>query len=101
MNLEHFSKVGDLLDFIEKYKIPRDSNILVQRIEDCYYEGCDISGFTGQLEDSSWGKLPEGSKTTPWETIKKETDFGDSEYTPVWCPVKYKNDNNLYLDLHY
>lgn len=30
--------VGELLDFIEKYNIPKEGKILIQRIEDVYFE---------------------------------------------------------------
>lgn len=121
--------VGELLDFIEKYNIPRDGKVLIQRIEDQYFEGCDISGMTGQLPDGTYGKLPPGSKATPWDTIKmpgyqyhlcvknnKRVDSGElpekfrtstedleklkDEYIVAWSPVRHDNDN-LYIDAHY
>lgn len=95
--------VGDLLDYIEKYNIPRDGKVLVQRVEDQYFEGCDISGMTGTLPDGSVGKLPEGSRATPWSTIKvPETQPEElkDEYIVAWHPVKH-DDDNLYIDCHY
>lgn len=77
---EHYSTVQELLDFIEKNNIDKNSKILVQRIEDMYYEQYN------------------------WTTIKKDSvDFADEqdEFTPVWCPVKYKDDDKLYLHLHH
>lgn len=75
---EHYFTVDQLLDFIEKNNIPRDSKILTQRVEDFYYENND------------------------WGVVYKEGEFDELEqYSPVWCPVKYNDDDNLYLDLHY
>ncbi|MEO6303962.1 MAG: hypothetical protein ABIP51_12400 [Bacteroidia bacterium] len=70
---KHYSTVGDLKKFIELNKLPDDAKILVQRIEDFYFENNN------------------------WETINKE----ESKYIVAWCPVKYKDDENLYLDCHY
>lgn len=47
----HPFTVGDLLDYIKKNNVSRESIILVQRIEDYYYE--------------------DGN----WKTIKKEGEF--------------------------
>jgi hypothetical protein len=74
MDLENrykeYCTVQQLLDFIEKHKLPKDAKILVQRVEDVYYEGVDISGFSGA--DTPNGIFPPGSKTNGWETYKKE-----------------------------
>lgn len=71
--------VGWLKKFIEENNIPDESLILVERVHDVYFE------------ERGW------SKTSTF----KENDLEDTEYHPIWCPVKYKNDDNLYLDLHY
>ena len=75
-----YLSVGELLDFIEKYNIDRKSKVLVQRVEDIYYNKHN------------------------WTTLKKAGDFGEEypeEYTPVFTPVKYPDDSNLFLNLHY
>ncbi len=87
--------VGRLKEELEKY--PDDALVVSQRVEDKYYEGCDISGMMGPN-----GILPPGSKSNGWETIKKEQDGFEVEYSPVWGVVHYKDDKeHLYLDLHY
>jgi hypothetical protein len=99
----HYLRVGDLKKELEKY--PDDALVVSQRVEDRYYEGVDISGMTGTLEDGTTGILPSGSKSTGWDTIKKPDPFYEGwqqEYTPVWGICHYKDDKNcLYLDLHY
>ena len=32
---------------------------------------------------------------------EEELEDSKDQYHPIWCPVVYKNDTNLYLDLHY
>lgn len=70
-DFKHVYTVGELLDYIEKHKIPREGKILMQRVEDSYYEGSDISGITGKLPDGSYGALPPGSKAKPWSVVKR------------------------------
>lgn len=92
---QNYLTVGKLKQELEKY--PDDALVVSQRVEDGYYEGWDISGMRGPD-----GILPSGSKSSPWETIKKDGEYGISEYSPVWCVVHYKDDQeHLYLDLHY
>lgn len=67
--------VGKLLDYIEKHKIPRDGLVLIQRIEDQYFEGIDISGMIGDLGDGKYGPLPEGSRATGWGVVKRPDNF--------------------------
>lgn len=75
---KHHMTVGDLLDFIENNNIPREGKILVQRVEDAYFE---VLG---------------------WETLKRKDGEVSGEYIPAFTTVKYKQDiTNLYLDCHY
>lgn len=79
--------VGWLKKFIEENNIPDDSEILVERVHDVYYT------------KYGW------SKTSVFKDNDMSLDTGDesfkTEYHPIWCPVKYRGDNRLYLDLHY
>jgi len=133
---KHMLTVGQLLDFIERFNIPRDAKVFYQRIEDDYFIGQDISGFGGPD-----GPLLEGTKSNGWSVIKKmgetyhrslkwneDLDSGEydnkeeypnaspelwekysdqdlldlrDEYIAANSPVKYKDDNNLYIDAHY
>lgn len=130
--------VGALKSFIEKNNIPDDALVLIERVEDKYFNGIDISGM-----NSGNGVLPEGSKTKGWGVYTKESywyfvanehnkkiesgvyldkeqypdieegsaflkpyseeELNDSktQYHPAWCCVKYTDDNELFIDMHY
>ena len=59
--------VGDLLTFLKERDVPLDAKIMVQRVEDKYYNGFDISGMMGPD-----GVFPEGSKSEPWGVYLKK-----------------------------
>lgn len=65
--------VGDLKRFIQKYNIPDHAPVLVERVEDKYYEGIDVSGISGYNESED-GRFPEGSKSEGWGVYLKEGD---------------------------
>lgn len=73
--------VGQLKKFLKD--LPDDGKIYYQRIEDVYFEKHNWgqnSKFMGSIENLGLSK---------------------EEYIKVWSPVKYPNDNNLYLTAHY
>jgi len=72
--------VQDLLDYIYKYDIDRNSPIFVERIEDKYFTEHN------------------------WKTIKKPNiDYPEtnSEFFDIFSYIKYREDNKLYLTAHY
>lgn len=88
--------VGELLKFIKEHDIPDNAPVLVQRVEDMYYEGVDISGMRG-----SEGILPLGTKSAGWRVYPKMQEW-EAQYTPAWCCAYYKEDKEiLFIDLHY
>ena len=92
--------VGGIKNFIEKHQLPDDAPVVAQRVEDCYFEGVDISGMRGA--DIGGGIYPEGSRAEGWKIYSKKSDIGETEYIPVWCCVKYRDEDNvLFLNLHY
>ena len=99
----HYLTVGQLKKELENY--PDDALVVSQRVEDMYYEGVDVSGITGILEDGSVGTLPPGSKAKGWDVITKPDPIykgSDQEYSPVWSVSHYGDDFHcLFLDLHY
>lgn len=76
---EHYLTVGDLKKFLEQHDLPNDAKVLVERVEDAYYE------------DNNW------------RVYEKDTDQeGKAQYTPAWCVVRCKDDKDLlFIDLHY
>lgn len=116
-----FNTVGQLLDFInsklESGEISRESLVLSQRIEDKYFhegdwgvikkEGDHFYWFkehNKRIQDGYFSDEKQFPNVTP-EQIKKISDedleASKEQYHPIWCPVVYKDDTNLYLDLHY
>lgn len=91
--------VGELLKFIKEYDIPDSAPVLVQRVEDRYYEGVDVSGMRGPN-----GILPPGSKANGWKVYRKAQGYPSdiADYHPAWSCVYYKEDKEiLFIDLHY
>ena len=79
MSLEYLKKydgltVGRLRKFLNDNNLPDDAKVLVQRVEDSYYEGSDISGMGGCRETED-GIYPPGSKAAGWKVILKKGEF--------------------------
>lgn len=71
--------VGDLLTFLKERDVPLDAKIMVQRVEDKYFDGFDISGM-----DSPNGILPEGSISEPWGVyLKKGYTYYEAEQNNI------------------
>jgi hypothetical protein len=115
----HYCTVGDLRKFLNEIQLPDEGKVLVQRIEDSYYNtgGWGVVLKKGEfyhhaketnrkIESGEFYNKKEYPKLTD-EKIKsmfssdEDLKFLMEQYHPAWCPVKYKDDNNLYLDLHY
>ena len=94
--------VGRLKEFISKHDISDDALVVVEIVEDKYFNGgCDISGREGVV-DGKLTTLPSGSRSSEWSVYMKDNgDGGKTPYHPVWSPVGYKEKDVLYLDLHY
>lgn len=97
----HCLTVGELKKFLAEHDMSDDAPVLIQRVEDKYYEGLDISGMRGPN-----GIIPTGSKASGWKVYPKVQGFVNdtyqTQYTPAWCCVYYKEDKEiLFIDLHY
>ena len=104
-----------LLEIIERYKIPLDTKIYYQRIEDQYFTGIDISGMGG-CDYTPDGIYPSGSKGNGWTVLRikgetyyyavernkkieegklvKQGKLDKSEVAQVFWDEKYKNEQN-------
>lgn len=93
----HNLTAGDIVNFIAKHGIPHTAPVVIQRIEDKYFEGIDISGLS-----SAKGILPPGSKSTPWRPYLKMQNGLPTQYIPAFSCVYYKDDEDiLFIDIHY
>lgn|SRR5574343_77240 len=85
--------VGKLKMFLEEYKLSDDAPILIQRVEDFYYE------------NNNWGVYLKEDYQTNY-AISKNPDVDPREfmnqYTPAFSTVNYLGDEDiLFIDLHY
>ena len=112
-----YASVGDLLEFIHTNNIPNDAKILLQRVEDVYFEknGWETINKEGENyiyckhhnEDIKSDKYLDKNKYPNFkqEDFKiftdKDLEYSKNKYYVCWCPVKYPDDDNLYLDAHY
>jgi hypothetical protein len=86
----YYLTVGDLKKFLDKHNLPDNSPVLIQRVEDVYYE------------EHRWGVyLKEGEHTfkdNEGNLVKESLE----QYHPAWSCVKYKDEDDiLFIDLHY
>jgi hypothetical protein len=47
------------------------------------------------------GEHPKYEMQDPSKFIVELDDTMKEQYHPGWCCLKYKDDDNLYIDLHY
>lgn len=72
--------VGRLREAIEG--LPDDALVLYERIEDSYF---------GDDRDA-----------TGWNLVEKPDEYGDSSYYILaFTPVRYRDDDNLYITAHF
>jgi len=71
--MANYFTVRDLIEFITNNNIPMDARIYMQRVEDVYFNGVDIGGCGGYVDDNGVRScFPPGSKADGWKTVKKE-----------------------------
>jgi predicted glycoside hydrolase/deacetylase ChbG (UPF0249 family) len=86
----YYLTVGDLKKFLDKHNIPDNSPVLIQRVENVYYE------------KHHWGVyLKEGEHTfkdNEGNLVRESLE----QYHPAWGCVKYEGEDDiLFIDLHY
>ncbi len=114
-----YMTVGTLKKFIGDHQISDESIVVVQRIEDLYYEDHGWKVYLKEAEGSNWMKsYNDALDRGEFDDKEKYPDFKDemrvkfteqqiteasSQYHPAWCPVLYEDDGKeiLFLDLHY
>lgn len=114
---DYHSSVGALLDFIEKHNIPRDARIFMQRVEDVYFEKHNWKTVNKKGEEwhntKRWNndidsgkylnkeEYPNIEEGMLFKATPEELEASKDQYYAAWSPVKYPDDNNLYIDAHY
>lgn len=109
--------VGELLDFINKHNIPRDAKVLYQRIHDyyfeeggwptinkeshAYYSAKRINDKIDSGEFNDKDHYPNINDPEFFRSSEEELEILKDKYIQAFAPVKYKDDNNLYIDAHY
>lgn len=122
-------RVKDLKEFVEKYNVPDDALIMIERVEDFYYEkqnlgdGQKIEGWVVYLKEGQsyydalshnkriregfyfnkedFPNIEEGSEALK-ELTDEELERSKNQYHPAWSCVKYKDDDDLlFINLHY
>jgi hypothetical protein len=108
--------VGELKKSI--LDMPDEGLVLIQRIEDTYFENNGWGVVLKEGEHYHWGlQFNEDIKSGKYDNLEEypnmkkdnlklftedELNQAKDQYHPAWCAVKYKDDTeNLYLDLHY
>lgn len=110
--------VGDLLDFIEKNKIPRDGKVFYQRIEDKYFKQGSgwgehskmIEGeqyhnavyrnkkVDGEFKDKEQYQLMENPED--YRVSKENMELLKEQYIPAFTSINY-DKTNLFITAHY
>ena len=115
---EHRLTVKDLKEFIKKHKLPDGAKIMIQRVEDVYFEENHWGVYLKEGEQSrecrKWNKdiQDEGylNERPKLKEIKNELKAFTEEqiresmeqYHPAWSCVYYKDEKDLlFIDLHY
>jgi len=115
---QHYMTVSDLKKFIDEHHIPDDARVLVQRVEDEYYNNCGWGVYLKEGEACrscrQWNKDIKDEKylnaRPKLKEIKDELkpfteqDIKEAmeQYHPAWSCAFYKDDEDiLFIDLHY
>lgn len=98
-----YMTVADFKKSIERYGIKDTAKVVVQRVEDFYYENNNWGVYL-QEGDAYW-QMKNSNEQGNGEYVKKLTEeelhYFKDQYHPVWCVVGYKDQDIVCLDLHY
>jgi hypothetical protein len=115
----HGLSVGDLRKFLkDNPDLTDDAPVLVERIEDFYFEknGWGVvlkegehyhyikqsnQNMLDEIARRERGEDPEYGMENPSDYIQEPTEEDMNQYIHTWCCVKYKDENALFIDLHY
>jgi hypothetical protein len=120
LEMKHFLTVGDLLKFIEENQIPVTAPVMIQRVEDVYYENHDWGVYlkkgehyrnsermnqlmNEEIDRRLRGEEPNFPKIeNPAKYIVDNDESSMEQYHPAWSGCRYGDDTDmLFIDLHY
>ena len=121
-NRNHYLTVGALRKALSNPNLKDDSPVLVQRVEDRYFENNNWSVYMKkgemywnqhnlnidmqeEIDRRARGEEPECGMEHPEDYIMKideEWEFLE-QYIPTWCVINYGqgDEDILFIDLHY
>jgi hypothetical protein len=87
---QDFLTVGDLKKFLQKHNLNDNAKVLIQRVEDVYYEKYDWAVYLKEGENAF--------KDEHGDIVKESLE----QYHPAWCCTKYNDESDiLFINLHY
>lgn len=110
--------VKSLKEHLKERDYDDDALVMIQRIEDMYYNKNSWSvllkegehyhnaiqmneNMKAEVERRERGETPEYGMDDPSKYIHPVGEDSMEQYHPAWCCVWYKNDKELFIDLHY
>lgn len=116
--LKHHLTVGDLKKFLSKNNLPDDAKVLIERVEDVYYDehhwGVYLKDgehyhnalqYNADVDSGKYLDKEEYPNITEENLVKyTEEDLHKMkvQYHPAWACVGYSDDKDiLFIDLHY
>tara|TARA_R110001632_G_scaffold1618_4_gene7109 strand:+ start:484 stop:786 length:303 start_codon:yes stop_codon:yes gene_type:complete len=88
-NYDDYLTVGDLKEFLYKHSLPNSSKVVIQRVEDVYYD------------KHQWGVYLKEDEHTFKDDNSNIVESSLAQYHPAFCCVKYDEDDVLFINLHY
>lgn len=103
--------VGKLKKFIEENNIPDDALVLIQRVEDFYFEKNNWKVYLKEGQHTHYFKqFNESIQNNEFENknlkefSEQDIELSKEQYHPAFCCVNYLDEPDkdfLFIDLHY
>jgi hypothetical protein len=110
--------VGKLKEFLYEHNFPTNAPVVIQRVEDRYYEQNNWKVYrkkgewyyraikeNEKIDDGTYldkEEYPDLDPETLYRYTEDDLENSKEQYHPAWCCVYYKDDQDiLFIDLHY